>query len=106
MSIRRTGDAAQLADEAPGHVDRAAGVEWYDRRGSDIDVAAYTLCCLRRARAAERGGQLYGDEAVRAALARADPDALVWFASRAVSYMDENGFLEAVESWLARAQES
>lgn len=101
MSIRRTGDAAQLADEAPGHVDRGVGVEWYERRGSDIDLAAYTLCCLRRARAAERGGQHYGDEAVRAALTQADVDALVWFASRAVSYMDENGFPEAVESWLA-----
>jgi hypothetical protein len=106
MSFRRTGDASQLADEAPAHIERAVGVEWYDRRGSDVDLAAYTLCCLRRARAAEKGGQLYGDDAVRAALAQADAEALVWFASRAVSFMDENGFPEAVESWLARAQES
>ena len=33
------------------------------------------------------------------ALAQADPEAVVWLASRAVSYMDETGFPEAVELW-------
>ena len=41
-----------------------------------------------------------GDDAVRAALSQADADAVIWLASRAISYMDENAFPEAVEPWL------
>ena len=36
---------------------------------------------------------------MRAVLKEADPKALLWIASRAISYMDENGFPEAVEPW-------
>lgn len=98
--------AAELADEAPLLIDNAAGVEWYEHPGSDIDYAGYVLCRLRRARAGAKGGHFHGDEAVRAALIQADRDALVWFASRAVSYMDETGFPEAVERWFFGADES
>lgn len=91
--------ASSIADDAPRALDRAAGVEWYERPGSDVDFAAYMLCRLRRARAGEKGGPVHGDDAVRAALFQAEPEALVWFASRAVSYMDENGFPEAMERW-------
>jgi hypothetical protein len=98
-------EANSIADEAPALLDQAAGVEWYERRGNDVDFAAYMLCRLRRARAGEKGGPLYGDEAVRAALVQASPDALVWLASRAVSYMDENGFPEAVEPWFGAIDE-
>jgi hypothetical protein len=94
-------DASRLAGEAPARLHRALGVEWYERPGNDVDVAAYTLCRLRRARAGEKGGPLHGDEAVRAALVQTSPEALLWFASRAISYMDETGFPEAVEPWLA-----
>lgn len=97
-------DAARLTDEASLRLDHALGVDWYDRPGTEVDLAAFVLCRLRRARAGERGGPLHGDEAVRAALGLATPEALVWFASRAVSYMDETGFPEAVEPWLARAE--
>ena len=38
--------------------------------------------------------------AVRAALAEASPEAVIWLASRAISYMDENGFPEAAEPWM------
>jgi hypothetical protein len=41
----------------------------------------------------------HGDDAVRNVLALASPEAVVWIASRAVSYMDETGFPESVESW-------
>jgi hypothetical protein len=99
-------DASGIADEAPLLVDRATGVEWYEQRGSDIDFAAYMLCRLRRVRAGEKGGPSHGDEAVRAALYQADPEAVVWFASRAVSYMDENGFPEAVEPWFLEIDEA
>ena len=99
-------EASHLAGQAPDLLDQAAGVEWYERPGSDVDFAAYMLCRLRRARAGEKGGPVHGDEAVRAALQQVDPDALVWFASRAVSYMDENGFPEAIEPWFARAEEA
>jgi hypothetical protein len=92
-------DAGRLADEAGALVDRAVGVEWYEQSGSDVDLAALTLCRLRRARAGEKGGPRHGDEAVREALAQASTPALVWFASRAVSYLDETGFPEAVGPW-------
>jgi hypothetical protein len=42
---------------------------------------------------------VYGDEAVRIALGEASTPALVWLASRAISYLDESGFPEAVEPW-------
>jgi hypothetical protein len=92
-------DAGRYADRATAELDHALGVEWYERPGNEADLAALTLCRLRRARAGERGRPQHGDEAVRAALAQASPDALVWIASRAISYMDENGFPETVEPW-------
>ena len=98
--------ATELADEAPLLIDNAVGVEWYERPGSDVDYAGYMLCRLRRARAGAKGGHLHGDDAVRAALVQADRDALVWFASRAVSYMDETGFPEAVERWFVGTEGS
>ncbi len=99
-------EALLIADEAPELLDRAAGVEWYERPGNDIDRAAYMLCRLRRARAGEKGGPSHGDEAVRAALLQAEPESLVWFTSRAISYMDETGFPEAVERWFVQPEES
>jgi hypothetical protein len=92
-------DAGYLAAQAPSLVDRAIGVEWYERAGTDIDRAALTLCRLRRARGGEKGSPQHGDEAVRLALGSVSPPALVWLASRAISYMDEYGFPEAVERW-------
>ncbi len=47
----------------------------------------------------------HGDEAVRDSLQQASPDALVWLASRAISYMDESGFPEAVEPWFEQELE-
>lgn len=93
------GEASRFAADAPGLVDQAVGVDWYDRPGNEADLAAYTLCLLRRARAGERAGTVHGDEAVRTALAAASPEAVVWLASRAISYLDETGFPEAVEPW-------
>jgi hypothetical protein len=92
-------DAGRFSDAAGAELEGAVGVEWYEQPGNKADLAALTLCRLRRARAGERGGPEYGDEAVRAALTEASPDALVWIASRAISYMDENGFPEAVQPW-------
>jgi len=48
-------DASRFAGEAGLLLDRAVGVEWYERPGSDVDLAALTLCRLRRARAGEKG---------------------------------------------------
>jgi hypothetical protein len=93
-------DAGALEEDAVGLLDRAVGVGWYRQHGTDIDRAAATLCRLRRARAGERGGPESGDDAVRAMLAAASPQAVMWLASRAISYMDETGFPEAVEPWL------
>ena len=92
-------EVGRLAEEAGPLLERAVGVTWYDHHGTDVDRAALALCRLRRARAGEKGGPEYGDEAVRVVLAEASPSALVWIASRAISYLDESGFPEAVEPW-------
>jgi hypothetical protein len=105
-SFAAADDASRLTEQAPPLVDRARGVDWYHRPGGEVDRAAYVLCRLRRARAGELGGPLHGDEAVRVALGVATPEALVWFASRAISYMDETGFPETIEPWLGRAEEA
>lgn len=97
-------DAGSLADEAGALLDAALGADWYTEHGGPADRAALTLCRLRRARAGERGGPEHGDEAVRDVLGHASPEALVWIASRAISYMDENGFPEAVEPWFGPYQ--
>jgi hypothetical protein len=91
--------AGEHADQAIALLDRAVGVEWYRQHGTDVDRAALVLCLLRRARAGEKGGPQAGDDAVRAVLAEARPEAVLWLASRAVSYMDETGFPEAVAPW-------
>lgn len=88
-------DARLLADEAPRLVDGAAGSSWYEV-GSEIDLAAARLCLLRRAGSTAGGSIDAGDEAVRDALERAKPEAVVWLATRAVSYMDEQGFPDFV----------
>jgi len=46
-----------------------------------------------------RGGPRYGDEEVRRVLEQASPESVLWLASRAISYMDETGYPEAVEPW-------
>ena len=92
-------DAQMLAENVVSRIDEAVGVGWYLEHGGGADLAALTLCRLRRARAGERGGPEAGDESVREALSGASPEALLWIASRAISYMDENGFPEAVEPW-------
>ena len=92
-------DAGRLSDEATELLERAVGVDWYRQHGTDVDRATAVLCRLRRAKAGERGGPEAGDEAVRAALSDASPSAVVWLASRAISYMDETGFPETVEPW-------
>ena len=92
-------EVGRLREEAGAQLDRAVGVGWYEEPGNAIDEAALTLCRLRRARGGEKGGPKHGDEAVRQVLGEASPPALVWLASRAISYMDETGFPEAVEPW-------
>jgi hypothetical protein len=96
-------NAGALRDRAAPLIDRAVGVEWYRQHGTDIDHAALTLCLLRRARAGETGGPQGGDDAVRVALAEARPEAVLWLASRAISYMDETGYPEAVRPWFPEA---
>jgi hypothetical protein len=94
-------DDASAAMEAAGQLlERAIEVEWYEEFGSDVDRAALALCRLRRAFAGQRGGPQHGDAAVRVVLAKASPEAIVWMASRAISYMDENGFPDAVSPWI------
>lgn len=95
-----TEDAGIFRDRAPQEIEAALDVEWYEEPGNAADAAAYTLCRLRRANAGIHGGPRHGDEAVRAALGDASPEAVVWLASRAISYLDESGFAEAVEPWV------
>ena len=101
-SIVAADDAQQLAERTPELVDAAAGTSWYSDPGNQVDVALAALCLLRRAASGDRARIEGGDEAVRDALEQADPEAVLWLASRVISYMDEHGFPEAVEPWLAR----
>jgi hypothetical protein len=98
-------DAARLAGEVGPLVERALGVHWYETIGNDADRAVAALCLLRRYRAGVRGGPAHGDAAVREALAGVSPEAALWVASRAISYLDEHGFPEAVEPYLELAEE-
>ena len=93
-------DAGRIELEGPQLIERALGVQWYDVIGSEADVAALALCRLRRSRAGMRGGPEHGDAAVRQVLGAVSPEALAWIASRAISYLDENGFPEAVERFI------
>jgi hypothetical protein len=92
-------DVGRLSERAAAALGRADGVDWYDENGTAIDEAAFALARLRRAQAGLRGGPRFGDEAVRRVLEDAPPEAVLWLASRAVSYMDESGYPEAVEPW-------
>lgn len=94
------GDAAGFWEVATSLLEEAKDVEWYDEPGSEIDRAASALCRLRRATAGRRGAPQHGDDAVRDVLATASPEAVAWLASRAISYMDEHGFPEAVAPWI------
>ena len=92
-------EVGRLSERAAAALERADGVEWYEENGTAIDEAAFALARLRRAQAGLRGGPRFGDEAVRRVLENAPPEAVLWLASRAVSYMDESGYPEAVEPW-------
>ena len=93
-------DAVRLAEETVPLVDRARGESWYSEPANAADRAVVALCRLRRAGAGKRASAEAGDEAVRAVLARAEPDAVLWLASRAISYMDEQGYPETLAPWL------
>jgi hypothetical protein len=95
-------DAERYAEQASRLVEQADGASWYEHPGNEVDAAVVTLCFLRRAGAGRQLGIEGGDEAVRAVLQQAKPEAVVWLASRVVSYMDENGFPETVEASLSR----
>jgi hypothetical protein len=92
-------EAGRLSERAAAALARADGVDWYEENGTAIDEAAFALARLRRAQAGLRGGPRHGDEAVRRVLEQASPESVLWLASRAVSYMDESGYPEAVEPW-------
>ena len=98
-------DVARLKDEVGELVETALGVSWYAAYGNQSDAAALALCRLRRASAGLHGGGEQGDAAVRRGLEGVSPDAVAWIASRAISYMDESGYPEAVEPWFPEPAE-
>lgn len=93
-------DASRSALAGTSLLESGAGVQWYDAPGADPDLAALSLCRLRRASAGQGGGPEHGDEAVRSVLGQASPESVVWLASRAIAYMDENGFPEDFDRYL------
>jgi hypothetical protein len=93
-------DAVRLAAEAVPAINEATGESWYEQYANAPDRAFVALCRLRRAEAGRGGTTTAGDDAVRRALAEADPEAVVWLASRAVSYLDEQGYPETLAPWL------
>jgi hypothetical protein len=94
-------DAARIEETLTPLIEQAKDVSWYHEPGADVDVATARLCLLRRARAGAAASVEAGDDAVRLVLTEADKDAVVWLLSRAISYMDEQGFPEFVPgAWL------
>ncbi len=89
-------DAARLEQSLAPLLAKAQGVSWYDEPGREADLATAQLCLLRRARAGAGASQEVGDDAVRLVLAETDPEVVVWLLSRAISYMDEQGFPDLV----------
>lgn len=89
-------DAARLEESVEALIAEAKGGSWYDSIGSTVDVVVARLCLLRRARAGELSSTSGGDQAVRQVLERADPEAVAWLLTRAISYMDEQGFPDFV----------
>jgi hypothetical protein len=96
-------EAGRLSERAAAALARADGVDWYEENGTAVDEAAFALCLLRRAESGLKGGPQPGDDAVRRVLEGASPEAVLWFASRTISYLDETGFPEAVEPWFPDA---
>jgi hypothetical protein len=93
-----TEDAMLFAGMAVELLDAAASASWYTEPGNAADVAVATLCRFRRAASGVAGKPEAGDDAVRAVLETADPAALLWIASRLVSYADETEFADLVPS--------
>ena len=89
-------DAGRLTDSIEQMVGQVKDASWYDSVGSPIDVVVARLCLLRRAKAGELASTSAGDEAVRNVLERSDPEAVAWLLTRAISYMDEQGFPDFV----------
>ena len=88
-------DAVQLEESLATVIGDAKGVTWYEP-GREADLAVARLCLLRRARAGVGASPEAGDDAVRLVLAESDPESVVWLLSRAISYMDEQGFPDLV----------
>jgi hypothetical protein len=89
-------DANRLSDSLDALIAEAKDGTWYDSVGGKVDVAIARLCLLRRAKAGELASTNAGDEAVRNVLDRSDPEAVAWLLTRAISYMDEQGFPDFV----------
>jgi hypothetical protein len=89
-------DATRLEESLGPLLASVQGVSWYDAPGREADLATARLCLLRRARAGVGASQEAGDDAVRLVLTEADPESVVWLLSRAISYMDEQGFPDLV----------
>ena len=89
-------DADALTESINRLLGEAEGASWYESYGSPVDLAVARLCLLRRARAGADASTESGDKAVRDLLEEADPAAVAWLLSRAISYMDEQGFPDLV----------
>jgi hypothetical protein len=85
--------AEELREGIVAALESANGSSWYEPENL-VDPSVAALCRLRRAAAAAGAHVERGDEAVRAALSEASPETVIWIASRMVSYLDENAFVE------------
>ena len=94
------GEAQRLYQGVVPLVNRAKGETWYARYDNNADIAVVELCKLRRAGAGAERASEAGDRVVRSALEDAEPEAVVWLASRLISYIDEQGYPETMAPWL------
>ena len=91
-------DFSELVEAAPSLLDVATGATWYGTTAPSTRRSSPSVASAVR-QPADAGGPEAGDAAVRNALGDASPGAVLWALSRAVSYMDEQGF---PEEWEAR----
>ena len=90
--------SGRLADEAT-RVDDRARLDWYEQHGSaDDSRGADALPAPAREGRRDGAARRRATKPCAACSSRRAGCAL-WIASRAISYMDENGFPEAVEPW-------
>ena len=98
-AIAAAEDAGQLALQAAKAIDDAVGSGWYAEHGNrPTGPRLSSVGCDGHEAGSGKAPRRETTPCARRSVRRAE--AVVWLASRAISYMDENGFPEAAEPYI------